>query len=159
MFESLGIWHAVAREAQPMRDMVITDSHLADPVRPAFLHFDGEVEPGEAFAHMVPARALLAALLPACREAGVDLRRVAVRRFSADPMTGTAVSGRWGAAAGKRLRGGGRARSRLREAAGISWIGWSYPQSGIVATIAHERDHHGRAIEHFLPSGPFACCR
>ena len=48
------------------------------------------------------------------------------------------------------------ARSRLREAAGISWIGWSYPQSGIVATIAHERDHHGRAIEHFLPSGPFA---
>ncbi|MBK3423958.1 FAD-dependent monooxygenase, partial [Methylobacterium ajmalii] len=48
------------------------------------------------------------------------------------------------------------ARSRLREAAGIGWVGWSYPQSGIVATVAHERDHEGRAIEHFLPSGPFA---
>src|SRR6185295_7885264 len=38
----------------------------------------------------------------------------------------------------------------------IASHGWSYPQSGIVATIAHERDHHGRAEEHFLPSGPFA---
>jgi 2-octaprenyl-6-methoxyphenol hydroxylase len=48
------------------------------------------------------------------------------------------------------------ARSRLREQAGIGWVGWSYGQSGIVATIGHERDHGGRAIEHFLPAGPFA---
>jgi 2-octaprenyl-6-methoxyphenol hydroxylase len=27
---------------------------------------------------------------------------------------------------------------------------------GIVATVAHERPHYGRAIQHFLPSGPFA---
>ncbi len=48
------------------------------------------------------------------------------------------------------------ARSRLREQAGIGWVGWNYRQSGIVATIGHERPHHGRAVEHFLPSGPFA---
>lgn len=48
------------------------------------------------------------------------------------------------------------ARSRLREAARIGWVGWSYPQVGIVATIAHARPHEGRAFEHFLPSGPFA---
>ena len=47
-------------------------------------------------------------------------------------------------------------RSRLREQAGIGWISWPYRQSGIVATITHERDHGGRAVEHFLPSGPFA---
>ena len=35
------------------------------------------------------------------------------------------------------------ARSRLREQAGIGWISWPYRQSGIVATIAHERDHDG----------------
>src|SRR5262249_58452391 len=28
--------------------------------------------------------------------------------------------------------------------------------SAIVTTVAHERDHHGRAEEHFLPAGPFA---
>jgi 2-octaprenyl-6-methoxyphenol hydroxylase len=27
---------------------------------------------------------------------------------------------------------------------------------GIVATVQHERPHHGTAYEHFLPSGPFA---
>src|SRR5204862_6776071 len=48
------------------------------------------------------------------------------------------------------------ARSRLRERAGIATHGWDYDQSGIVVTVGHERDHHGRAEEHFLPSGPFA---
>jgi 2-octaprenyl-6-methoxyphenol hydroxylase len=48
------------------------------------------------------------------------------------------------------------ARSRLREAARIGWVGWSYPQVGIVATIGHARPHDGRAYEHFLPAGPFA---
>ena len=48
------------------------------------------------------------------------------------------------------------ARSRLRERAGIAVHGWSYGQSAIVTTVAHERDHHGRAEEHFLPGGPFA---
>ena len=28
--------------------------------------------------------------------------------------------------------------------------------SGIVVTVGHERDHQGRAEEHFLPAGPFA---
>ena len=47
-------------------------------------------------------------------------------------------------------------RSRLRDLAGISTVDWYYGQSGIVATVAHERPHGGRAEEHFLPGGPFA---
>ncbi len=48
------------------------------------------------------------------------------------------------------------ARSSIRERAGIAVHGWSYDQSAIVTTVGHERDHDGRAIEHFLPAGPFA---
>ena len=48
------------------------------------------------------------------------------------------------------------ARSKLRERAGIATHGWDYGQSAIVTTVAHERDHGGRAEEHFLPAGPFA---
>jgi 2-octaprenyl-6-methoxyphenol hydroxylase len=48
------------------------------------------------------------------------------------------------------------ARSAIREHAGIQSFGWDYGQSGIVTTVAHERDHAGRAEEHFLPAGPFA---
>ena len=39
---------------------------------------------------------------------------------------------------------------------GIGVIGWSYPQTGIVATVHHAKPHNGVAYEHFLPSGPFA---
>jgi 2-octaprenyl-6-methoxyphenol hydroxylase len=48
------------------------------------------------------------------------------------------------------------ARSKIRERAGIASHGWNYPQASIVTTVAHERDHGGRAEEHFLPAGPFA---
>jgi 2-octaprenyl-6-methoxyphenol hydroxylase len=54
------------------------------------------------------------------------------------------------------LVGADGARSRVRDNAGIAFHGWAYGQSAIVATVAHERDHGGRAEEHFLPSGPFA---
>jgi 2-octaprenyl-6-methoxyphenol hydroxylase len=48
------------------------------------------------------------------------------------------------------------AHSSIREQAGIATHGWDYKQAGIVTTVAHERDHKGRAEEHFLPAGPFA---
>jgi 2-octaprenyl-6-methoxyphenol hydroxylase len=48
------------------------------------------------------------------------------------------------------------ARSTIRHAAGIATHGWEYGQSAIVTTVGHERDHNGRAEEHFLPAGPFA---
>jgi 2-octaprenyl-6-methoxyphenol hydroxylase len=44
----------------------------------------------------------------------------------------------------------------LRSQMGINVVGWSYPQTGIVATVEHEKPHNGVAYEHFLPSGPFA---
>src|SRR5262249_35018547 len=47
-------------------------------------------------------------------------------------------------------------RSRLRDLAGIQTVVTSYGQSGIVATVGHDKPHHGRAEEHFLPGGPFA---
>src|SRR6202166_4781861 len=53
LFETLGVWQAVAEEAQPILDMVVTDSKLGDAVRPALLTFAGEIEPGEPFAHMI----------------------------------------------------------------------------------------------------------
>ncbi len=46
--------------------------------------------------------------------------------------------------------------SAQRQAAGIRITQVGYSQTGIVATVAHERPHHGVAHEHFLPAGPFA---
>jgi 2-octaprenyl-6-methoxyphenol hydroxylase len=57
---------------------------------------------------------------------------------------------------GKLLIAADGKRSRLRERAGIKCVGWSYPQIGIVTTVAHAKPHHGKAVQHFLPGGPFA---
>jgi 2-octaprenyl-6-methoxyphenol hydroxylase len=46
--------------------------------------------------------------------------------------------------------------SPLRKAAGIATLAWSYPQTGIVATVRHAEPHRGIAVEHFLAAGPFA---
>lgn len=156
MLQALGVWEAVAPTAQPMTEMVISDSRNGDVVRPVFLTFDGEVEPGQPFAHMVENTALLTALLDAAAKAGVLFRSEGVRRFETSE-TGVEIelsSGENLSAA--LLVAADGARSRLREQAGIGWVGWGYGQSGLVATLSHERAHHGRAVEHFLPSGPFA---
>jgi 2-octaprenyl-6-methoxyphenol hydroxylase len=46
--------------------------------------------------------------------------------------------------------------SPLRRAAGIPVTQLPYDQTGIVCAISHQRPHHNTALEHFLPSGPFA---
>jgi len=111
LFEAIEVWDAVAENAQPILDMVVTDSKLDDAVRPTFLTFGGEVEGGEPFAHMIENRHLVDALAEKAKSLGVVLRAT---------------------------------------------HGWNYDQSAIVTTVAHERDHNGRAEEHFLPAGPFA---
>ena len=64
--------------------MVVTDSRLDDAVRPIFLTFAGEVEPGEPFAHMIENRLLVDALAAKAREVGVALQPSAVAKFARD---------------------------------------------------------------------------
>ena len=156
MFEALGVWDAVGGEAQPILDMVITDSRVDDAVRPVFLTFEGEIEPGEPFAHMIENARLVAALAASAASAGVTLVSEPVKDFTAGRAGVSVELGDGSKWAAKLLVAADGARSRLRERAGIAVHGWSYGQSAIVTTVAHERDHHGRAEEHFLPGGPFA---
>ncbi len=156
LFEALGVWREVAENAQPILDMVVTDSKLGDAVRPAFLTFGGEVEPGEPFAHMVENRRLIDALVARAEAESIELCALAVSTYESRPdgIKVTLSDGRDVDAS--LLVAADGARSKLRERAGIATHGWDYDQSGIVVTVGHERDHHGRAEEHFLPAGPFA---
>jgi 2-octaprenyl-6-methoxyphenol hydroxylase len=156
LFETIEVWDAVASEAQPILDMVVTDSKLDDAVRPTFLTFGGEVEEGEPFAHMIENRHLIDALVAKAKELGVDLCAGAVSGFeySANAIEVTLADGEKYSA--RLLVGADGAKSKIREQAGIATHGWNYDQSAIVTTVAHEREHNGRAEEHFLPAGPFA---
>jgi 2-octaprenyl-6-methoxyphenol hydroxylase len=167
LFETLGIWQALADQAQPILDMAVTDSRLDDAARPTFLTFGGDVEPGEPFAHMIENRFLIGALETKARDLGVELRATAVADFP-PPASGSERQGReddgWigvtladgSALAARLLVAADGARSSIRERANIAVHGWNYGQSAIVINVSHERGHNGRAIEHFLPAGPFA---
>ena len=156
LFETIGVWQAVAADAQPILDMVVTDSRLGDAVRPTFLTFAGEVEPGEPFAHMIENRLLVDALAAKAREVGVTLQPSAVVTFARDGDRVTAALADGSELSARLLVAADGARSSIRTAAGVATHGWNYGQSAIVINVAHERDHEGRAEEHFLPAGPFA---
>jgi 2-octaprenyl-6-methoxyphenol hydroxylase len=154
LFETLGVWDAVSGQAQPILDMVVTDSRLDDAMRPVFLTFAGEVEPGEPFAHMIENRFLVAALAEKAEAEGVTLVPRAVNGV-ADGLRALGIVADIGIGARLLVAADG-ARSTIRTSAGIATHGWTYDQSAIVTTVGHERDHGGRAEEHFLPAGPFA---
>jgi 2-octaprenyl-6-methoxyphenol hydroxylase len=156
LLEALGAWGEVADDAQPILDMVITDSKLQDATRPVFLTFAGQVEPGEPFAHMVENRFLIDALAKRAEACGVALKPTAVASYESRPEGIDVRLADGSQIEASLLVAADGARSKLRERAGIATHGWEYNQSGIVVTVGHERDHGGRAEEHFLPAGPFA---
>ena len=154
----LGIWPELAGDAQPITSIDITDSSLNAPLRPHFLGFDDDLRPGESGAYMVEnadlARTLSAAVTrePAIAVFAPD----SVTGFSATPFAIEVERTNGGAASAKLLVAADGKRSRLREAAHIKCVSWSYPQLGIVTTVKHEKPHRGKAVQHFLPGGPFA---
>ncbi|WP_062228309.1 ubiquinone biosynthesis hydroxylase [Aureimonas frigidaquae] len=157
MLDRLGVWQDMAGEAQPINEMIVTDSRLSDTVRPTFLTFDGAIAEGEPFAYMVPNPVMTAPLRAKAAELGIDVRfGTAVTAMSASNghRRLTLSDGRFVDA--RLVVAADGARSRLRDMAGIGTVYNDYKQSGIVVTVAHERPHDGRAEEHFLPSGPFA---
>lgn len=164
VFRRLGLWPAIEARAEPILDILVSDGKAAGRfssghVSPLHLHFDSrELATGEPLGWIVENQALREAIFAAIERAPqvALLAPARVERAEFD-------------AAGARVRLGDGAeigaplivaadgkKSALRAQAGIKVNEWSYPQTGIVATVAHERPHLGVAHELFLPTGPFA---
>src|ERR1700709_2581356 len=124
LFEVIGVWDQVAANAQPILDMVATDSKLEDATRPVFLTFAGHVEPGEPFAHMVENHHLIDALVRRAEAEGIELRATAVTAFESrsDGVDVTLADGR--VVEASLLVAADGARSKLRGRAGIATHGW-----------------------------------
>jgi 2-octaprenyl-6-methoxyphenol hydroxylase len=154
VFAALGLWQAIAAEAQP-----ILEIRVADDDSPLFLHYDHrELQPANPLGWIVENQVLRRALFARATALSALLLRapatvVAVARSPEGAVATLAQSGRIGA---RLVAAADGKPSPLRNAAGIGVVEWRYPQTGIVATVAHERPHRGVAVEHFLPAGPFA---
>jgi 2-octaprenyl-6-methoxyphenol hydroxylase len=163
MLEMLGIWEHVAGSAQPVTEIEITDSSLEAGIRPVLLKYDNRLDEGSAAgaepaSYIVPAGLLERALYDAVASApGVTFIVPGDIAQFADTASAIAITlGDGREIAASLLVGAEGRRSASRMEAGIKTVGWRYGQTAIVTTIAHERPHHGRAIQHFLPAGPFA---
>jgi 2-octaprenyl-6-methoxyphenol hydroxylase len=158
LLSAVGVWPALAGGAQPIDSIEITDSTLDAPLRPHLLGFDDKLEPGEAGAYMIENADLHRALVAAvANEPAIEIIAPdSVADFASSTVGVTAKLGSGKEIGATLLVAADGKRSRLRERAGIKCIGWSYPQIGIVATVAHAKPHGGKAVQHFLPAGPFA---
>lgn len=152
MLDQLGVWPCLA-ELTP-----ILDIRVADGDSRLFLHYD-HTDIGDApLGYMVENRHMRAALFESISQMpGVTyLAPVEIAAFERGPEGARLEFKGGGALEAPLVIGADGRKSQIRRQTGIQVARWSYGQTAIVCTIAHERPHNNVAHEHFLPAGPFA---
>ena len=157
LFEMLGLWDEMADFAQPISEIDITDSELETPFRPVFLQFSGEIALGKPGAYIIEHEALAGPIYRALERASsvTVLEQCDFSGFQSGPSA--ALLEVDGADVSTSLLIGADGRgSAVRAGAGIRVHRSDYQQDGVVVTVALSRPHQGKAVQHFLPAGPFA---
>ncbi len=160
LLRSLGVWGEVEDHAQPVRHITVED-RAPGPLPAAALHFDPAEGEQSTLGWILEDRWLRAALLRAIA-ATPEIDHRAPARAEAVRLTPAGaevdVASEFG---GETLRAAavlacdGR-RSATARAAGIRYLAWDYPQTGLVCAVEHDRPHDGAAHQAFFPGGPFA---
>jgi 2-octaprenyl-6-methoxyphenol hydroxylase len=157
IFEGLGVWEAIAPEAQPIRAI-----HVSDAGRFGFARLSAAEQGIDAFGYVVANRRIGAALWEALRRApDLELRvpaQVSDVQISAEGVT-LEVTGE--SAVPERLLArlvvaADGAHSQIRAAAGIAAAVEDYEQLAVVANVAADVAHEGWAYERFTSAGPLA---
>jgi 2-octaprenyl-6-methoxyphenol hydroxylase len=164
VFQRLGLWDGIVHEVEPIRDILVTDgraqNRFSDGAVSTFaLHFDSrELGPESPLGWIVENRFLRNAIFDAVEAAPNATLMAPAKRSGAAFRPGRAeITIDDGRVLGADLLLAADGRfSALRADTGLKTNEWRYRQTGIVATVAHERPHNGVAQEFFLPSGPFA---
>ncbi len=158
LLQAIGVWQHLEDAAVPVAEIELTDSSLQAGVRRRLLTYDNITSDGNQASWIVPNARLAVALeqLAATAPAIEIMRSAAVTRLAATAGFVTIALGDGTELAAQLVVAADGRRSAVREAAGIKTVQWDHDQIGIVTAITHEIDHKNRAIQHFLPGGPFA---
>ncbi len=153
--ENLGVWSRIAPEAAPLASMRIVDATSRLIRSPAVTFRAGEIDE-IAFGYNIPNAALNQRLAEAV-EANGAIERITLPaieyRNNDDHVTITLAGGE---TLHTRLviAADGR-NSAAREAAGIRTRRWSYPQTAVVLSFAHDLEHGNISTEFHTEEGPF----
>jgi 2-octaprenyl-6-methoxyphenol hydroxylase len=157
IFESLGVWPAIAPAAAAIRTI-----HVSEAGRFGFARLSAAEQGIDAFGYVVANRCIGAALWQRlCAASGLTLRvpaRVEELEISAAGVRFVALSdgGARSAVAARLVVGADGAHSQVRSAAGIAAGVEDYGQVAVVANVATDRPHGGTAYERFTAAGPLA---
>jgi 2-octaprenyl-6-methoxyphenol hydroxylase len=156
IFESLGCWQRIAREAAAIRTI-----HVSEAGRFGFARLDAAEQGIDAFGYVAANRSLGAALWERLAAGqGLTLRAPARAQdiaIDADGvrLTVTSPSGDERVSARLLVAADG-AQSQARSAAGIAATVEDYGQVAVVANVATDHPHQDIAYERFTTSGPLA---
>lgn len=162
VLEDAGLWERLPFAPGPILDIRVSDGRLGRSASRLYLHFDSRDAGGEhaaaaPFGWMVEARSLRMAINAHLAELPALSAHAPAQATVECGEAGARVHLAGGPTIAARLIVAAEGRSSpLREQAGIAVTHLPYSQTSIVCAIAHERPHHETALEHFLPSGPFA---
>jgi len=158
IFESLGVWEAMAAEAQPIRTI-----HVSDAGRFGFARLESSEQGIEAFGYVVANRRIGAALwqsLAANRDLVLRVPgRVQQAVIGTDGVRLTLTDGAGGTpeqVTARLVVAADGAHSQVRAAAGIAADIEDYDQVAVIANVASYRPHEAIAYERFTRSGPLA---
>lgn len=158
LLSAIGVWPAVADQAQPMNDVKAYDGRPGEGAAPFFLHFDSRELESRPVGYMLEDRFLYRAFL-AAMELDPRITLIAQTSVVAQQVSTGAVSVTLSNGAtlhAKLLVGADGRRSGVAERAGIGREGWGYGQTALVAAIEHDLPHEGIAHQFFMPTGPLA---
>ena len=158
LLRGIGIWPAIAANAQPMLEIKVTDGRAGEGPSPWMMHFDhAEIEEGP-MGYLVEDRHLRRAFLDAmaaeARITHLPGNTVVAQHVTPAGVSVTLASGQ--TLDGSLLIGSDGRKSGTAERAGIKRTGWDYGQTAVVCAVAHDKPHGGIAHQFFMPAGPLA---
>ncbi|MGK2888649.1 MAG: 2-octaprenyl-6-methoxyphenyl hydroxylase [Candidatus Malihini olakiniferum] len=149
----IGIWQAIASEAEP-----ITSVHVSDRGHAGVVNIQARDYRAAALGYVVELNQVGQTLFQLLHNApGVRvhcLRKVVHVERSAEDATLQLDDSSM--LRGKLLVAADGSSSALAQACGIQWVTEEYPQFAVIAKIRTQQPHAGKAFERFTPDGPLA---
>ena len=156
IFEGIGVWPLLAREATPIRRI-----HISDQGRFAFARLDAKEQQLQALGFVITNRIMGAALWRRLDEQSVTVlapARVTGVELKPDHRRLTCQVGdhEISSIEAQLVIAADGAQSTVREAAGIGATRWDYEQQALVTNVFTQRFHDYVAYERFTAAGPLA---
>lgn len=156
IFEGIGVWPLLEREATPIRRI-----HISDQGRFAFARLDAKEQQLQALGFVITNRIMGAALWRRLEEQSVTVlapARVTGVELKPDHRELTCQLGDHEVTTieAQLVIAADGAQSTVREAAGIGATRWDYEQQALVTNVFTQRFHDYVAYERFTKAGPLA---